>query len=107
MRTGGRFIADAVARGAAAVLAPEGTAWPEGVPPRPLLLDPEPRRALALLAAAYAGPQPTTCVAVTGTNGKTSTADFLRQLLGLAGRRAASVGTLGIVAEGRAKGRRS
>ncbi len=99
---GRRFIADAVARGAAAVLAPEGTAWPEGVPPRPLLLDPEPRRALALLAAAHAGPQPATCVAVTGTNGKTSTADFLRQFLGLAGRRAASVGTLGIVAEGRA-----
>ncbi len=99
---GRRFIADAVARGAAAVLAPDGTAWPAGVPQRPLLLDPEPRRALALLAAAHAGPQPAICVAVTGTNGKTSTADFLRQILGLAGRRAASVGTLGIVAEGRA-----
>jgi UDP-N-acetylmuramoyl-L-alanyl-D-glutamate--2,6-diaminopimelate ligase len=99
---GRRFIADAVARGAAAVLAPEGTAWPEGVPSRPLLLDPEPRRALALLAAAHAGPQPELCVAVTGTNGKTSTADFLRQILDLAGRRAASVGTLGIVAAGRA-----
>ncbi len=102
-RVDGRcFIADAVARGAAAVLAPEGTAWPKGVPPRPLLLDPEPRRALAFLAAAHAGLQPDICVAVTGTNGKTSTAEFLRQLLGLAGRRAASVGTLGIVAEGRA-----
>ena len=99
---GRRFIADAVARGAAAVLAPEGTTWPEGVPRRPLLLDPEPRRALALLAAARAGPQPATCVAITGTNGKTSTAEFLRQGLGLAERRAASVGTLGIVVEGRA-----
>jgi len=97
---GRRFIAEAVARGAAAVLAPEGTAWPEGVPPRPLLLDQEPRRALALLAAAYAGPQPGTCIAITGTNGKTSTADFLRQLLDLTGRRAASVGTLGIVTGG-------
>jgi len=97
---GRRFIAEAVARGAAAVLAPEGTAWPEGVPPRPLLLDQEPRRALALLAAAYAGPQPGTCIAITGTNGKTSTADFLRQLLDLTGRQAASVGTLGIVTGG-------
>lgn len=94
---GRRFIADAVARGAAAVLAPEGTAWPESVPPRPMLLDPEPRRALALLAAAHAGAQPELCVAVTGTNGKTSTADFVRQFLALSGRRAASVGTLGIV----------
>ena len=37
-RADGRaFIADAVARGACAVLAPEGTAWPAGVPARPLL----------------------------------------------------------------------
>jgi UDP-N-acetylmuramoyl-L-alanyl-D-glutamate--2,6-diaminopimelate ligase len=102
---GRHFIADAVARGAAAVLAPEGTAWPEGVPARPLLLDREPRRALALLAAAHAGAQPELCVAVTGTNGKTSTVDFLRQFLALTGRRAASVGSLGIVmGDGKAEG---
>ena len=94
------FIADAVARGAAAVLAPTGTVWPEGVPPCPLILHPEPRRALALLAAAYAGAQPRTVVAVTGTNGKTSTAEFLRQLYAAAGLGAASLGTLGVVARG-------
>ena len=91
------FIADAVARGAAAVLAPFGTAWPDGVPARPLILDREPRRALALLAARHAGAQPETVVAVTGTNGKTSTADFLRQILRAAGLRAASLGTLGVI----------
>ena len=37
-------------------------------------------------------------VAVTGTNGKTSTVDFLRQILMLAGRPAASLGTLGVIA---------
>ncbi len=94
---GRAFIADAVQRGAAAVLAPLGTAWPEGVPARPLILDAEPRRALARLAARQAGPQPAAVVAITGTNGKTSTADFLRQILGLAGRRAASIGTLGVI----------
>ncbi len=100
-RVDGRaFIADAVARGAAAVLAPTGTAWPVGVPPRRLILHPEPRRALALLAAAHASAQPRTVVAVTGTNGKTSTAEFLRQLYAAAGRRAASLGTLGVVAPG-------
>jgi UDP-N-acetylmuramoyl-L-alanyl-D-glutamate--2,6-diaminopimelate ligase len=97
---GRRFIAEAVARGAAAVLAPQGTAWPEGVPPRPLLLAADPRRALARIAAAFAGAQPETVVAVTGTNGKTSTVDFLRQLWTAAGERAASLGTLGLVAEG-------
>lgn len=93
---GRRFIADAVARGAAAVLAPEGTVWPEGVPPRPLVAHPEPRRALARVAAILAGAPPAGIVAVTGTNGKTSTAEFARQLWTLLGRRAASLGTLGL-----------
>jgi UDP-N-acetylmuramoyl-L-alanyl-D-glutamate--2,6-diaminopimelate ligase len=39
-------------------------------------------------------------VAVTGTNGKTSTADFLRQIWTLAGAKAASLGTLGLIAPG-------
>jgi UDP-N-acetylmuramoyl-L-alanyl-D-glutamate--2,6-diaminopimelate ligase len=100
-RADGRaFIAEAVARGAAAVLAPEGTAWPAGVPPRPFLQDPEPRRRLAQMAAALAGPQPATVVAVTGTNGKTSTVEFLRQIWDGAGQPAASLGTLGSVAPG-------
>jgi len=100
-RADGRdHIADAVRRGAAAVLAPEGTAWPEDVPARPLLTAPDPRRALALLAARFHGMQPATVVAVTGTNGKTSTADFLRQIWADSGARAASMGTLGLVADG-------
>ncbi len=100
-RADGRaFIADAVARGAAAVLAPEGTVWPADVPARPLILDPAPRRRLAQIAAAMAGAQPATVVAVTGTNGKTSTVEFLRQIWVLAGHQAASLGTLGLRAPG-------
>ncbi len=94
------FIADAVARGAVAVLAPEGTQWPPGVPPLPLLMDPAPRMRLAKIAAQLAGRMPEVLVAVTGTNGKTSTVDFLRQIFVLSGRRAASLGTLGVIAEG-------
>lgn len=97
-RDGRAFIADAVANGAAAVLAPPGTAWPAGVPPRPLIEDAEPRRRLAELAAAFAGPAPRTIAAVTGTNGKTSTVEFLRQLWEMAGHAAASLGTLGLIA---------
>src|SRR5690606_24945792 len=89
LRADGReFIGDAVARGAGAVLAPEGTEWPAGVPPRPFLTAADARRALAQLAAGFYGAQPATIVAVTGTNGKTSTVDFLRQLWSLAGKRA-------------------
>ena len=100
-RTDGRsFIADAVERGAIAVLAPPGTVWPPGVPPRPLIHDPEPRRRLAQIAAVLAGPQPETIVAVTGTNGKTSTVEFLRQIWAASGKEAASLGTLGVIAPG-------
>jgi UDP-N-acetylmuramoyl-L-alanyl-D-glutamate--2,6-diaminopimelate ligase len=100
-RTDGRaFIAEAVARGAAAVLAPTGTIWPPGVPPRKFLQHPDVRRRLAELAVEFAGKMPGSLAAVTGTNGKTSTVDFLRQILVLSGRRAASVGTLGVIAAG-------
>ena len=100
-RADGRdFIADAVARGASAVLAPSGTAWPDGVPARPLLADPEPRRRLAQFAGVFAGSQPATMVAVTGTNGKTSTVEFLRQIWAAGGTAAASLGTLGVTAPG-------
>ncbi len=125
-RVDGRvFIADAVRRGAVAILAPQGTEWPDGVPARPLLLDPEPRRRLAQMAAVLAGPQPETVVAVTGTNGKTSTVEFLRQIWDAdsakvggaelaipraaspnatrpkaASHKAASLGTLGVIAPG-------
>jgi UDP-N-acetylmuramoyl-L-alanyl-D-glutamate--2,6-diaminopimelate ligase len=100
-RADGRaFIAEAVARGAAAVLAPDGTEWPPGVPPRPLLTHPDPRAALARMAAAFHGAQPELCVGVTGTNGKTSTVEFLRQFWRAAGRSAASLGTLGLRAPG-------
>lgn len=94
------FIAQAVAKGAVAVLAPVGTVWPCGVPQRCLLTAPDVRARLAELAAAFYGPLPTRLCAVTGTNGKTSSVDFLRQILLLAGRKAASIGTLGMIAPG-------
>ena len=101
---GRRFIADAVARGAVAVLAPAGTEWPPGVPPRPLITDALPRRRLAQFAATLAGRQPHCVIAVTGTNGKTSTVEFLRQIWAASGKAAASIGTLGLNAPGFAPG---
>ena len=56
----------------------------------------EPRRAFALAAARWFGRAPATLVAVTGTNGKTSTVELTRQIWQLTGRVAASIGTLGI-----------
>ena len=98
-RTDGRaFIAEAVRRGAAAVLGPPGTELDLGEAVLPLLIDENPRRRFALMAARYYGQQPATVVAVTGTNGKTSVVSFVRQIWEGLGRTAASVGTLGIAA---------
>jgi UDP-N-acetylmuramoyl-L-alanyl-D-glutamate--2,6-diaminopimelate ligase len=55
-----------------------------------------PRKSFAEIAAKYFVPFPETVAAVTGTNGKTSTAELSRQLWRMAGHNAASIGTLGI-----------
>lgn len=93
---GESVIADAVKAGAIAVVArPEARV--EGALH---IADAEPRRAFAELAAAYYAPWPPVTVAITGTNGKTSTAEITRQLWYLAGERAASIGTLGVTTSG-------
>ena len=92
---GASFVPGAVAAGAAAVLALTGAALPPvGVP---VLRSDDPRRALALMAARYFGRQPATAVAVTGTSGKTSVAEFTRQIFAALGHPAASLGTIGVV----------
>ncbi len=86
------FIPAAVANGASAVVA-----LPDAVVEGCVhIADPEPRRAFARLAAGFFSPVPETVVAVTGTNGKTSTVEMTRQLWRMAGHRAASIGTLGV-----------
>jgi UDP-N-acetylmuramoyl-L-alanyl-D-glutamate--2,6-diaminopimelate ligase len=62
----------------------------------PHLADPEPRRLFAELAAKFYAPYPETVVAVTGTNGKTSTVEMTRQIWRMSGHRSASIGTLGV-----------
>ena len=89
---GETVITQAVARGAVGVVArPE--AYVDGAVH---IASDEPRRAFALLAARWFDRAPATTVAVTGTNGKTSTVELLRQIWALSGERAASVGTLGV-----------
>jgi len=96
-RADGRaFIPQAIDKGAAAVLAPEGTVLSKTDRPVALITDPDPRRRLALLAARFYGRQPATLAAVTGTNGKTSVASFTRQIWQALGHDAASLGTLGL-----------
>jgi UDP-N-acetylmuramoyl-L-alanyl-D-glutamate--2,6-diaminopimelate ligase len=86
------FIAEAIRRGASAVVA-RAEASVEGVPH---LAADEPRKLFAELAAKFFAPYPDVIVAVTGTNGKTSTVELTRQLWRMDGRRSASIGTLGV-----------
>jgi UDP-N-acetylmuramoyl-L-alanyl-D-glutamate--2,6-diaminopimelate ligase len=86
------FIPEAVTRGAVAVVA-----RPEAKVERvPHLADVAPRRLFASLAAKFFAPYPDVAVAVTGTNGKTSTVEMTRQMWRMGGHRSASIGTLGV-----------
>ncbi|PKB19568.1 UDP-N-acetylmuramoylalanyl-D-glutamate--2,6-diaminopimelate ligase [Novosphingobium kunmingense] len=86
------FIPAAVTAGAVAVVArPEAR-----VVGAIHIANDNPRRAFARLAAGFFQPVPETLVAVTGTNGKTSTVEMTRQIWRILGERSASIGTLGV-----------
>lgn len=97
---GATFVETAIGMGATAILtdregltiarpALEGT----GVA---VVVTENPRQALAYAAALWFGAQPETMVAVTGTNGKTSVANFTRQIWIALGLRAVNLGTTGV-----------
>jgi UDP-N-acetylmuramoyl-L-alanyl-D-glutamate--2,6-diaminopimelate ligase len=86
------YIEAAIAAGAVAVVARPGVRVEGAVH----ISSDEPRRSFALLAAKFFQPFPDICVAVTGTNGKTSTVEMTRQLWRMTGHHAASIGTLGV-----------
>ena len=86
------FIADAVKSGAIAIVAAPDAKVEGAVH----IAAENPREKFAQLAAQFFAPFPATAVAVTGTNGKTSTVEMTRQLWRMAGEHAASIGTLGV-----------
>ncbi len=90
------YIAEAVARGAIAVVA-RAEVTVEGAAH---IASDHPRTEFARIAARFFAPFPETSVAVTGTNGKTSTVEMVRQLWRMAGHHAASIGTLGVTTAG-------
>ncbi len=93
---------DAVGRGATALIHADDVPIPEGAaataPVRVWVADA--RLALARLSRTLYPAAPATVAAVTGTNGKTSTGEFTRQIWEQAGHVAASFGTLGLIAPG-------
>jgi UDP-N-acetylmuramoyl-L-alanyl-D-glutamate--2,6-diaminopimelate ligase len=95
---GARFVASAIAAGACAVVGPRFLAA-QGVT---VIEVEEPRLALAQAACAFHG-HPSAeleVVAVTGTNGKTTTTFMLEAIFGAARQRAGVIGTTGIRVDG-------
>jgi UDP-N-acetylmuramoyl-L-alanyl-D-glutamate--2,6-diaminopimelate ligase len=92
-KDGREYIDGAILSGAAAIL----TDARPGSWSVPAVKSDEPRLALAKASAAFYPNQPAVIAAVTGTNGKSSTVDFLRQIWAGMGRKAASMGTLGAI----------
>ncbi len=97
---GGEFIQFALRMGAAAILTDaEGAQIAEAelaASDAALVVVEDPRQALAGSAALWFGAQPQTIVAVTGTNGKTSVATFVRQIWAELGHAAVNLGTTGV-----------
>lgn len=94
-QTDGRtYIQEAVHKGAVAIMAPPATLVPHGVS---LITAADMRQAISAVASAYYPRQPDTVVAVTGTSGKTSTAQFTREIWSHMGYESASIGTLGLI----------
>jgi UDP-N-acetylmuramoyl-L-alanyl-D-glutamate--2,6-diaminopimelate ligase len=97
---GGGFAAQAADAGAVAILTDSADALrlsPQQRDRIALVIDANPARRLALLAARFYGRQPRIIAAVTGTNGKTSVVHFTREIWMALGHPAASLGTLGLV----------
>jgi UDP-N-acetylmuramoyl-L-alanyl-D-glutamate--2,6-diaminopimelate ligase len=91
---GRSYIEQALQRGAVAVLAPEGT---PPVTTVATVFTPNIRRSVSTLAATFYPRQPEVIAAITGTSGKTSTAQFVREMWQTLGHKSASIGTLGLV----------
>ncbi len=90
---GTQLIPQAIKQGAAAILTDHEITDLS----IPVIVTPNPREALGQIAAKFYAPLPETIIAVTGTNGKTSTVHFVRQLWHLMGLKSASLGTIGVI----------
>lgn len=89
------YISAAIEKGATCILAPLGTKAPVLV-----IEDQNPRLRLAKMAANFYEAQPKNIAAITGTNGKTSVATFLRQIWQRLDMKAANIGTIGLFGSG-------
>ncbi len=97
---GSQFIAQAIQAGATAIITTPSITFPHDSSQLAHIVTDTPRLLLSQIAARFYTVQPAHIVAVTGTNGKTSTAHFCRMLWQHCGYVSASIGTLGAIDQG-------
>ena len=95
--SGIKFIRDAILKGASAIISEEKIKLKNTK--IPLLLVKDVRKSLAEASSNFYKKKPLNIIAVTGTNGKSSVADFFYQILNLNKISVASIGTLGILSK--------
>ncbi|MEE2746209.1 MAG: UDP-N-acetylmuramoyl-L-alanyl-D-glutamate--2,6-diaminopimelate ligase [Pseudomonadota bacterium] len=98
----GSYIGDAMGRGASSVLISFAgykkyiSYFQSSIT---VIISDSPRPLYAFFASCFYGKQPQTIIAVTGTNGKSSVVEFIRQMWVGSGIAGASLGTLGMVGQ--------
>ncbi|MDA0902281.1 MAG: UDP-N-acetylmuramoyl-L-alanyl-D-glutamate--2,6-diaminopimelate ligase [Proteobacteria bacterium] len=97
-----QFIDDALSKGAILVVCDVDAKIDIGKYGAKLLKSSDIHHSLVLALGKLYHDLPNNLLAVTGTNGKTSVAEFTRQILQLTGRKAASIGTLGVICDDQA-----
>ena len=91
---GNKYIKNAIENGASTIVSDLNF---EGIKKKVLYIKTtNPRKLLSEIASKYFRKKPKNIVAVTGTNGKSSIADFYFQILRLNNIKVASIGTLGV-----------
>lgn len=93
---GNDYILKAIENGATAILC-EASAIPQQNNDTQFIVSKNPNKDYSKLLSRFYEKQPENICAITGTNGKTSIADFVRQVLTSLGENAASIGTLGLI----------
>ena len=104
---GSKYIQDAISRGAKVVVynpddalsMPLPCGQKEGGQEFLSIRVHSPYKLLISFLKAFYSDLPDNIYAITGTNGKTSIAEFVRQILNLLGKKSASIGTLGIISD--------
>ena len=93
---GHSYIADAVRNGATHILVARGASLPPEAQQATIIESDHPEHDFSMLAARFYAEQPEHIIAETSTNAKTSTAHFVQQIWAMRGKKAASLGTLGV-----------